>query len=124
MEVREVFKCDICGNVVELLQAGAPALVCCGEDMKKLEAQTEDSSVEKHVPVVEEVEEGIEVVVGSDLHPMEDDHLIRFIEVLTEDKVLRTELNPGEDPKAVFNVDKEEVIEVREFCNLHGLWKA
>lgn len=124
MEVREVFKCDICGNVVELLQAGAPALVCCGEDMEKLEAQTEDSSVEKHVPVVKENETGIEVVVGSTLHPMGDDHSIRFIEVLTEDKVLRAELKSGEEPKAAFKVDKSEVIEVREFCNLHGLWKA
>ncbi|ADL12522.1 desulfoferrodoxin [Acetohalobium arabaticum] len=124
MEVREVFKCDICGNVVELLQAGAPALVCCGEDMKKLEAQTEDSSVEKHVPVVEETDDGIKILIGSTLHPMEDDHLIRFIEVLTEDKVLRAEFKAGDEPKAVFNVDQDEVIEVREFCNLHGLWKA
>ncbi|MBM7623798.1 desulfoferrodoxin [Sporohalobacter salinus] len=124
MEIREIFKCDICGNVVELVQAGAPALVCCGEDMKKLEAQTEDSSVEKHVPVVKENEGGIEVVVGSTLHPMEADHLIKFIEVLTEDKVLRAELESGEEPKASFNIDKSKVIEVREFCNVHGLWKA
>ncbi|SDC62107.1 MULTISPECIES: desulfoferrodoxin [unclassified Candidatus Frackibacter] len=124
MQIREIFKCNVCGNVVELLQAGAPALVCCGQDMEKLEAQTEDAANEKHVPIVKEVNSGIEVTVGSTLHPMEEDHLIRFIEVLTEDKVLRTELEAGQKPIAKFNIDKSEVVEVREFCNVHGLWKV
>ena len=124
MQIREIFKCNVCGNVVELLQAGAPALVCCGQDMEKLEAQTEDAANEKHVPIVKEVNSGIEVTVGSTLHPMKEDHLIRFIEVLTEDKVLRTELEAAQKPIAKFNIDKSEVVEVREFCNVHGLWKV
>lgn len=123
MEKRSLFKCNVCDNVVELVQVGAPALVCCGEDMEKLEAQTEDYKVEKHVPMVKGIKEGVEVVVGSDLHPMEEDHLIRFIEVLTEDKVLRAELEPGDEPKVEFGVDKSEVIAAREFCNKHGLWQ-
>ena len=124
IEVRDVYKCDICGNVVEVTQVGAPALVCCGKKKKKLEEQTEDASNEKHVPVVNEVEDGIEVVVGTTLHPMEEKHLIKFIEVLTEDKVLRAELDAGAEPKARFKVDKDEIVKVREFCNIHGLWKA
>ncbi|MFO7818947.1 MAG: desulfoferrodoxin [Halanaerobacter sp.] len=124
IEIRDIYKCDICGNVVEVAEAGQPALVCCGEEMNKLEEQTEDAANEKHVPVVNEVEGGVEVVVGTTLHPMEEDHSIRFIEVLTADQVLRAELNPGDEPKAVFDVDADEIVKVREYCDVHGLWKA
>ncbi|MGM0471532.1 MAG: desulfoferrodoxin [Bacillota bacterium] len=124
MKLRELYKCDICDNVVEITQAGAPALVCCGEDMKKLEAQTEDATNEKHVPVVNEINDGVEVVVGTTLHPMEEEHSIKFIEVLTDDQVLRAELEPGMEPKATFNVNPTEINKVREFCDVHGLWKA
>ena len=124
MELREVYKCEKCGNVAEILYVGGAPLVCCGEEMEKLELQTEDATNEKHVPVVNEVEGGIEVVVGTTLHPMTDKHYIAFIQVLTEDKVLRAELKPGDEPKATFNVDKSDVVEVREYCNLHNLWKA
>ena len=122
-EVREIYKCQVCDNVVEILRGGAPALVCCGEDMVKLEAKTEDSGLEKHVPVVEETDNGILVKVGDVEHPMEDDHYIKDIEVLTENQVLRAELSPGEKPQAEFNVDKSEVTAVREFCTVHDLWK-
>ncbi|SJZ94755.1 desulfoferrodoxin [Selenihalanaerobacter shriftii] len=124
MKIRDIYKCNICGNVVELVQEGAPALVCCGEDMEKLEVQTAEAATEKHVPVIKEIDSGIEVIIGSSLHPMEEDHLIRFIEVLTEDRVLRAELETGQEPVVQFDVDKEDIITVREFCNLHGLWKA
>ncbi|MCK8816840.1 desulfoferrodoxin [Natroniella sulfidigena] len=123
-QLRELYKCDKCGNVVQILHQGAPALVCCGENMEQLEAQTADPAEQKHVPVVEETTDGIEVVVGSTHHPMEEEHYIKFIEVLTTEQVLRAELDRDQDPIAQFNVAKDEVIEVREYCNLHGLWKA
>lgn len=121
--LREVYYCDICKNLVEVVYPGAPALVCCGEKMEKLTARTEDKGNEKHVPVVKETSGGIEVKVGSVSHPMEEKHYIAFVEVLTEDKVLRAELKPGQEPKAEFKVDPNQVKEVREYCNIHGLWK-
>jgi superoxide reductase len=124
MKLRDLYYCEICGNVTEVLHVGAEALVCCGEPMEKMEAKSEDTGLEKHVPVVEENENGITVKVGSVEHPMVEKHWIAFIEVLTEKQVLRAELNPGEAPEAHFNVKLEDVIEVREWCNLHGLWKA
>ena len=123
-ELREIYYCSKCGNVVEILQEGAPSLVCCGEDMKKLEAQTADMTVEKHVPVIEENGSGIKVKVGSTEHPMADDHYIKFIEVMTDSQVLRAELKPGQKPEAGFPVSKDDVTEAREFCNVHMLWKA
>ena len=122
-KLRELYKCKICGNVVEIAEQGAPALVCCNQPMEKLEANTVDAAQEKHVPVVEPSDEGILVKVGSVEHPMEEKHSIRFIEVLTKDQVLRAELVPGQKPAAEFRVKPEEVLEVREYCNIHGLWK-
>lgn len=123
MKIRELYHCDICGNVVELLYEGAPSLVCCGEPMKKLEAKTEDQGLEKHVPVIEEVDGGVNVKVGSVAHPMEEKHYIVFVEVLTRDKVYRAEFKPGDKPEAEFPVSLKELEEVREFCNVHMLWK-
>lgn len=123
-KLRELFKCSVCSNVIEVVQQGAPALVCCNKPMEKLEAKAEDTGREKHVPVIEPLENGILVKVGSVEHPMEEKHSIRFIEVLTKDQVLRAELVPGQKPAAEFLVKLEEVLEVREFCNLHGLWKV
>lgn len=123
--LREIYYCEKCGNVVEILNEGAPALVCCGEPMEKLEAKTEDASTEKHVPYLEEVDGGVLVKVGQNQdHPMMEKHYIKFIEVLTKDKVCKAELKPGDKPEAMFPVKKSDVIEVREWCNLHGLWKA
>lgn len=119
---RELYKCDICGNVVEITHPGAPALVCCGKPMQKLNGKNEDKGNEKHVPVVKEIKDGIRIEVGDIHHPMEEKHYIKFIEVLTKDKVLRGELDPGSKPVAEFLVSMEEVIEVRAYCNLHGLW--
>ncbi len=122
-KLREIYHCPKCGNVVELVYPGAPALVCCGEPMNLLEGKTADSATEKHVPVVEEKDGGVLVTVGSTLHPMTEEHHIAFIEVLTKDMVYRAELDKTGEPKAFFNVKKADVIEVREYCNLHGLWK-
>ncbi len=122
-KLRELYKCNVCGNVVEIVNTGAPALVCCGQAMEKLVAQAQDVINEKHVPVIEEIENGILIKVGEIEHPMEEKHSIRFIEVLTIDKVYRAELLPGQKPAAEFPVEIKDVVEVREYCNLHGLWR-
>lgn len=121
--VRELYKCNICYNVVEVVHPGAPALVCCGESMELLEAKTEDKGTEKHVPVVETSDGGVKVTIGSIEHPMEEKHYIKFIEVLTQDQILRAELTPGQKPAAEFKVNLNDIVEVREYCNIHGLWK-
>lgn len=123
-KLRELYKCNICGNVVEIAHAGATALVCCGEAMDKLEATTEDKGREKHLPVVTETDSGIRVEVGSVHHPMEEKHYIQFIEVLTDDKIHRKELDGAETPAAEFAVAKKDVQEVRSYCNIHGLWSV
>ncbi|NLL51293.1 MAG: desulfoferrodoxin [Peptococcaceae bacterium] len=123
-KIREMYECAICGNLVEVVHAGAPALVCCKQPMKLLEGNTVDASGEKHVPVVQSTENGVLAKVGSIEHPMEEKHYIAFIEVLTADRVYRAELKPGQKPEAFFPVTMNEIVEVREYCNLHGLWKA
>ncbi len=123
-KVRELYKCEVCGNVVEVVNEGAPALVCCEQDMKRLEAKTEDKGNEKHVPVISQEGDGIIVQVGEIDHPMEGEHYIKFIEVMTEDKVLRAELEPGQKPEAYFNIEKSAVIAAREYCTIHGLWEV
>ncbi len=122
--LRQLWRCSICGNVVEVTYVGGGELVCCGQPMYLLQENTVDAATEKHVPVVKDLGDKIEVSVGSVLHPMEEKHYIVFIEVLTENKVLRKELKPGEEPKAIFKVSIDKVKEVREYCNIHGLWKA
>lgn len=123
-ELRELYVCKICGNVLEVVNTGSASLVCCNKPMERLDANTKDASVEKHVPVLEKVDGGVKVTVGSVPHPMEEKHYIRFIEVLTKTQVLRTELTPAQAPEATFLVKAEEIVEFREYCNLHGLWKA
>lgn len=120
--IGELYYCEICGNVTEVVHAGAPALVCCGQPMEKLVAQTADSAYEKHVPVMTKTENGVCVKVGSVPHPMTDAHYIAFIEVCTEDQVLRADLDPGQEPEAEFKVCFDKVVAVRSYCNLHGLW--
>ena len=122
-QLRELYQCKVCGNIVEVAHEGASALVCCDKPMIKLEAKTEDQGQEKHVPVVEETNNSIVVKVGSIGHPMEDKHYIKFVEVLLNDRVIRKELKPGQAPEAKYCVSKSDVIEVREFCTVHGLWK-
>lgn len=119
----QVYKCDVCGNMVELVHVGGGELVCCGQPMKSLTENTVDASKEKHVPVIEKTDGGVKVTIGSVAHPMEDKHYIEWIEVLAGDKAYRTFLKPGDAPEAVFCIDAWPVA-AREYCNLHGLWKA
>jgi superoxide reductase len=119
----DVYKCALCGNIVEVLHAGAGELVCCGQAMNQMTENTVDAAKEKHVPVITKVAEGYKVSVGSVAHPMEEKHWIEFIELIADGKVYRQNLNPGEAPEAVFCV-KADQVSAREYCNLHGLWKA
>jgi superoxide reductase len=119
----EVYKCNLCGNIVEVLTGGAGALVCCGQDMVLMEENTVDAAQEKHVPVPTRVNGGWEVAVGSVAHPMEEKHWIEWIELNANGTSYREFLDPGQEPKAYFPVDASEV-DVRAYCNLHGLWKA
>lgn len=122
--LRQLWRCLICGNVVEVTYVGGGELVCCGQPMQLLAENTVDAAVEKHIPVITDLGDKIEVKVGSVPHPMEAKHYITFIEVLTDTKVIRKELKPGDEPKAIFNIKMDKVKEVREYCNVHGLWKA
>ncbi|MBF0259299.1 MAG: desulfoferrodoxin [Desulfamplus sp.] len=119
----QVYKCDICGNVVEVLHGGDANLLCCGEEMKLFEEKTADQGKEKHVPVIEEMEDSIHVKVGSIPHPMEEEHFIEWIEIIDQDKSYRHYLNPGELPETVFKYRKNGVI-AREYCSVHGLWTS
>ncbi len=123
IEKLQVYKCELCGNIVEVLHAGGGQLVCCGKPMSQLEEKTADSSTEKHVPVIEKVAEGIKVKVGSVPHPMEDKHQIQWIELIAGDQVYLEFLSPGAAPEATFAVQADDVT-AREYCNLHGLWKS
>lgn len=124
-EKMQVYKCDICGNVVEVLHEGAGELVCCGKPMKLLSEKTEDLGAEKHVPVVEVVEDKMFVKVGSTPHPSEDNHYIEFIEVISHDNkyIKRKYLTPGEKPELELK-PKYKKFYMRAYCNLHGLWSG
>ncbi len=121
-KVREIYRCTVCGNIVEVVNSGGGELVCCGKPMVLLKENTTDGAMEKHVPVVERTECGYKVKVGSAEHPMLDNHYIKWIELLTPHGVMRHELKPGDKPEATFCTDEKEVC-AREYCNLHGLWK-
>ena len=122
-EKLQVYKCEVCGNIVEMLHAGAGEMVCCGQPMKLYRENTVDAAKEKHIPVIEKTATGIKVKVGSVAHPMEEKHYIEWIEVIADGKAYRKFLNPGEAPEATFEL-KAEKVTAREYCNLHGLWKA
>jgi len=119
----EIYKCEICGNIVEVLHGGKGELVCCGQPMKLFAENTVDAAKEKHVPVVEHTDSGFKVSVGAVPHPMEEKHYIEWIELIADGEAYRKFLNPGEAPEAEFDIKAEEVA-AREYCNLHGLWKA
>ncbi|HNR88095.1 MAG TPA: desulfoferrodoxin [Spirochaetota bacterium] len=120
----EVYKCEVCGNMVEVVHEGAGQLVCCGQPMKNLVENTTDAAKEKHVPAIEKAAHGIVVKVGSVAHPMTPEHFIEWIQVIFKSgRTTRVFLNPGQAPEAAFPVD-EDYESVREYCNLHGLWKA
>ena len=119
----QIYKCEICGNIVAVVHEGKGQLVCCGQPMKLLEENTVDAAKEKHVPVIEKTADGFKVKVGSVAHPMEEKHYIEWIELIAAGKTYRQFLKPGDAPEAVFCIEAAEVT-AREHCNLHGLWKA
>ncbi|MBU4283511.1 MAG: desulfoferrodoxin [Nanoarchaeota archaeon] len=120
----EMYKCEICGNLVSVVESGQGKLVCCGQPMKLLKEQTkEQEGNEKHVPVIERVDNGIKVKIGSIPHPMEEKHYIEWIEIIADGKVCKKFLKPGDTPEVQFEV-KAEKIEAREYCSVHGLWKS
>jgi len=119
----EVYKCPLCGNIVEVMHTGAGELVCCGQPMDLMSENTVDAAQEKHVPVVEAVAEGFKVSVGSVAHPMEDKHWIEWIELIADGKVYRQNLKPGDTPEATFCVQASDVT-ARAYCNLHGNWQS
>lgn len=122
-EKLDIYKCELCGNMVEVVHAGGGELVCCGQAMKLYEANTVDAAVEKHVPVVEKAAGAVQVKVGEVPHPMEEKHYIEWVEAVAGDKAYRQFLNPGEAPEAAFGVDADQIT-ARAYCNLHGLWKG
>jgi superoxide reductase len=122
-ERNQVYQCELCGNVVEVVGASEGELVCCGQAMTLKAPKTADAATEKHVPVVEEIDGGTKVVVGSTPHPMTEEHQICWIEIINGNYVNRRYLKPGEEPMAQFYVKAEKGAVVREFCNLHGLWE-
>ena len=123
MEQLQVYRCELCGNIVELINVGGGELVCCGQPMTLLEEKTADSATEKHVPVIEKTADGFLVKVGSVDHPMEEKHYIQWIELIADGKAYRQFLNPGDQPQALFKVTADTVT-AREYCNIHGLWKS
>jgi len=123
-ELNQIYKCNVCGNIVEVIHNGAGELVCCGQLMELLAEKTsEDEGKEKHVPVVEKNSDGVIVKVGSTAHPMESEHYIEWIEVVTEHRTYRKNLEPGGAPEAEFILEAEHV-KIRAYCNVHGLWKS
>lgn len=120
-EKLQAYKCEVCGNIVEVLHTGKGQLVCCGQPMELLEEKTEEQGREKHVPVIEKTDNGVKVKVGSVQHPMEDKHYIEWIEVVTGTKVQRKFLKSGDKPEAEF-LTEDTIVRVREHCNIHGLW--
>lgn len=119
----QIYKCNVCGNIVEVLHEGKGELVCCGAPMKLLVENTTDAAREKHVPVVERTSGGIKVKVGSVPHPMEEKHYVEWIQVIADGRAYRQFLNPNEAAEAIFDV-KADKVTAREYCNIHGLWKT
>ena len=122
-EQKQIYKCNVCGNIVGVLHTGVGELVCCNQPMQLMEEQTADATTEKHVPVIEKTEKGVKVKVGSIPHPMEKEHYIEWIEIIADDKSCRKFLKPGDAPEAEFEVQATSIT-AREYCNVHGLWAS
>ncbi|MFA5962257.1 MAG: desulfoferrodoxin [Parcubacteria group bacterium] len=121
-ELNQIYKCNICGNIVEMVHAGAGELVCCGDPMELKQSKTEDEGREKHKPVIERTDIGVIVRIGEVPHPMISEHYIEWIEVVTEHRVYRKHLEPGAEPQAEFCLEAEHIT-ARAYCNVHGLWQ-
>lgn len=122
-KLNEIYRCNVCGVIVEVVHAGRD-MECCGEQLELLKENSVDASLEKHVPVIEKTKEGILVKVGSTPHPMEQEHYIEWIEVMFDGRVGKQFLNPGDKPEALFKGIEAEKVDARAYCNLHGLWKS
>ena len=122
-EKLEILKCEICGQIIEVIHEGKGELVCCGQPMKKMKENSVDAAKEKHVHVIEKISEGVKVKIGSVAHPMEEKHFIEWIEIIADSKSYKQFLKAGEEPEATFNVKAIQIL-ARAYCNLHGLWKA
>ncbi len=123
VEQKQVYKCNVCGNIIEVLHGGEGELVCCNEPMKLLKENTVDAALEKHVPVIEKTDSGVRVKVGSVPHPMEEEHYKEWVEIIADGRYCRKFLKPGDEPVCEFEI-KAENITAREYCNLHLLWKS
>ena len=122
-EQKQIYKCNVCGNIVEVLDTGTGELVCCGKPMEMFQEKNQEEGLEKHLPVIEKTENGVLVKVGSTAHPMEQEHYIEWIEIIADGKYCRKFLVPGDKPEVEFEV-KAENIQARAYCNIHGLWKS
>ena len=122
-KINQIYKCPICGNIVEVLHTGKVELVCCGQPMELLTEKDKDVGFEKHLPIIQKQESQVIVTISSVLHPMEEIHYIELIEVIADGKVYKEFLKPGDSPTAIFNI-KAKKIEARAYCNVHGLWKT
>jgi len=120
---KQVYKCNVCGNIVEVLHTGKGELVCCGQPMELLHEKATDAGLEKHVPVIEATDRGIKVKVGDVPHPMEEKHYIEWVEIIANGKSCRIFLKPGDKPEAEFEIRLRKVA-AREYCSIHGLWKS
>ena len=121
-EIHQIYKCEVCGNIVEVMHGGKGELVCCGKPMKLFKEGAVDAALEKHVPVIEKTQKGFKVTVGSVAHPMEEKRYIEWIEAVADGKVYKQFLKPGDAPEAEFCVEADRIT-AREYCNIHGLWK-
>jgi len=123
-KLNQIYKCNICGNIVEILHTGAGELVCCNQPMQLMTEKKSDEGLEKHVPVIEKTNNTIKISVGSIAHPMINEHYIEWIELLIKGQIIRKELKANQDPQATFNIKTtgNESIKARAYCNLHGLW--
>ncbi len=119
----EVYKCDVCGNIIEVMHGGDGELVCCGQPMVVQAENTVDAAKEKHVPVIEKIDGGFKVKVGAVPHPMEEKHCIEWIEAIAGAKAYCQFLKPGDAPEAVFNIDADQIT-ARAYCNIHGHWRS
>ena len=121
----KIYRCSVCGNIVEVLEEGAGTLVCCGQDMEMLQEKEQDQGLEKHVPQIKIEGDTATVTVGDILHPMEDSHYIQFIQLIVDGDTQTKYLLPSQQPITQFKLPKEyKNITAREYCNLHGLWKS
>ncbi|MDF2540349.1 MAG: hypothetical protein K0S47_67 [Herbinix sp.] len=123
-EEQKFFKCKHCGNIVGMIHSAGVSIICCEEEMEELIPNTTEASTEKHLPVVTMLGNTVMVEVGSVPHPMEEKHHIQWIYLETKHGGQRKSLAPGDEPKAIFALDNDEVLAVFEYCNLHGLWKT